>query len=326
MSRNVFGWLAMVGIVAGFGMARVAEASDCATINGAACDDPGSAVCSYTGGQVVCGGSSSADTYSFAVFGSNPLVYGTYNGTEYCCDNTTNSDWSITSAVPVDVDSGGGGDTICLIDAPFNGYCANEYTGVQYWGEAADIDSGIEDDIIVTCTDGYHDDYVVAGSGDDTVYTFAGDDTVYGYANDDEIHAGDGADTVDGGYDNDTIHGDSHSDTITGGATGQDTLYGNLGADILDGEGDADTIAGGGNGDDVVGGEGADDLSGGSGGDCICSGDNAGSNQDSAIDTIDGNEDYDYCYYNVNDASYIDTATNCEAGDDEASTCLCTGW
>jgi len=216
--------LGLLGVfVVGFGVTGVAWGVDCVNdFSGADCEVTVGAntydVCTYSAGddEITCTGTGNVEVYILAVYGSNPLIYGTHDQNQsFCCDNTGNSDWSITAAVDVDIDTAGSSDIICLTDWSISD-CLNTITGVQYWDAAATIDAGAVDDTVVTCTDGDFADYVVAGNGHDEVHTFDGDDTIYGYDGTDDIRAGEGDDWVDAGPGDDFVRGDTGADTLLG--------------------------------------------------------------------------------------------------------------
>ncbi len=99
---------------------------------------------------------------------------------------------------------------------------------------------------------------IAAGSGNDTITSGAGNDAISGGTGNDKILAGKGDDTIDGSDGNDRINGQDGDDSITGG-NGNDLLDGDAGNDKLSG-GTNKFYATGDGADILIGGAGGGDY------------------------------------------------------------------
>lgn len=139
MSRNVSWLLVSSAFAVGLGLTGVAQATTCGDLPGSSCtvtvgDNPFT-VCEEDSGTVTCTGTGNEDTIVAAVHGGDPFIYGYIdcNPTceEFCCDSADLG--SITSAVPLVIDTDGSDDIICLTDASVLD-CPNEIASPQNWG------------------------------------------------------------------------------------------------------------------------------------------------------------------------------------------------
>ncbi|MEW6158900.1 MAG: calcium-binding protein, partial [Verrucomicrobiota bacterium] len=157
-----------------------------------------------------------------------------------------------------DIIHGNGGD-----DQIFGGDGADTIRG----GEGSDaIDGGSEPDDLFGDNGA---DHLLGQDGDDELFGGGGHDELFGHAGDDQLFGGDG---------NDRLQGGTGSDELFGGS-GDDRLMGEDQPDKLHGEQGNDTLSGGAADDQLFGGPGSDTLAG-----------------DAGLDILDGQEDNDFLF------------------------------
>jgi hypothetical protein len=162
------------------------------------------------------------------------------------------------------------------------GLSINLFNGARSGAAAGDVFEGIE---IWALTD--HADSFFATAGAEQIEGGAGDDYVAGRGGNDALIGGDG---------HDTLHGEGGNDVLIGDR-GNDLLYGEEGDDIFSGDDGNDLIAGGAGNDDGAGGEGNDSLYG--------MGDNDRLHGGAGDDFVDGDFGNDTLYGGAGD-DYLD--------------------
>lgn len=193
---------------------------------------------------------------------------------------------SVSFALPCNISSGGGNDTISVGDGDvtINGEAGNDKITAGIGNHL--IDGGAGNDRITTASG---IDTITGDSGNDTITTGDGADSIDGGDGDDLISSGGGNDTIYSGDGNDTVYAGAGNDQVqplliepdpdvggpdllgTGG-TGNKVFYGQDGNDTLFGGSGKDSLYGGAQRDSIVGGGGSDYLSGGGGKDTLSGG------------------------------------------------------
>jgi len=239
-------------------------------------------------GELLIGGTNSADTIRVNVDGSNYRVnvngvlsefaIADVTGDIVICGHDGDDDIRIAAGVTqsTQIFAGAGNDTV-------------------FGGNGSDtVEAGSGDDTVVGRGG---NDFLFGDLGVDTLAGNGGNDSLLGGSEDDVLSGGTGDDTVDGQDGDDTVKGDAGDDVLLGGE-GDDTLTGGLGDDEISGNGGDDTIFGTGGDDIISGGDGSDRIVGGIGDDVINAGDgddvvfgNAGNDTifgDGGNDTLSG--------------------------------------
>jgi Ca2+-binding RTX toxin-like protein len=195
-----------------------------------------------------------------------------------------------SAADPIQVQGGGGSDTLHVLGSPLAYSLSREAGGAVRLSEASGLGQNavvtgvgalaFSDGTLVWLSDVGPAPYRVGGAGADLIQGpataaylrgAAGADTIVGGLGGDTINGNAGADLIQAGGGDDVALGGRDEDVLLG-QDGNDDLNGNLGSDTVDGGAGADTVRGG-QGDDVlIGGAGDDWLSGDRGDDTLTGG------------------------------------------------------
>jgi len=150
--------------------------------------------------------------------GADDVILGAYGGGRVdLLVNGSLKRFTTTQVKRVNVDSGGGNDTV--------------WFGGQFW-LPGNIALGDGNDF---CWGTGRENLIRGGNGNDTINASAGNDTVYGDAGNDELEGAEGDDVVYGGAGNDKLAGFTGNNQLFG-EDGDDWLYGvPQGRGVLDG-------------------------------------------------------------------------------------------
>ncbi len=182
-------------------------------------------------GQLVIQGTSTADTASVRLVGSEVVV--TFNGRE--------KRFAASSVRSILFRGGNGNDTFTNNTSITSAAYGEQGDDTLIGGSGSDLLRG-----------GAGKDWLEGRAANDALYGDVGNDTMQGGDGDDHLFGGDGDDHLDGSAGSDTLEGGQGNDGMYGGdgrdflfgQEGNDWLYGGAGNDELDGDEDDDTLYG----------------------------------------------------------------------------------